>query len=63
MAYVPQIKGLRVTEILAEARNYIEIDDYMPEMRDDKLPNRDFVVNVGKQKSSKIINSEHFDPR
>ena len=62
MEYVPQIKGPRVTEILAEARNYTEIDDYMPEMRDDKLPNRDFVVNVGKQKSFKIINSEHFDP-
>ena len=63
MAYVPQIKGLRVTEILTEARKYIEIDDYMPEMKDDELPNRDYVVNVGKQKPTMTIISEHFDPR
>ena len=63
MAYVPQIKGLRVSEILTEARKYIEIDDYMPEMKDDKLPDRDYVVNVGKQEPTMIIISEHFDPR
>ena len=63
MAYVHQIKGLRVTEVLTEARKYIEIDDFMPKMKDDKLPNRDYVVNVGKQKPTMIIISEHFDPR
>ena len=62
MAYFPQIKGLRVTEIFTEARKYIEIDDYMPEMKDDKLPNRDYVVNVDKQKLTMTIISEHLIP-
>ena len=29
-------------------RQYTNIDDYMPDLKDDKLPNRDFVSNVGK---------------
>ena len=48
MTYVSQIKELWVADILAEARKYVNIDDYMPDMMDDKLPNRDFVVDVGK---------------
>ena len=47
MAYVPQIKELRVTEILAETRNHIEIERYISEMKDHKLPYRDYVVNIG----------------
>ena len=44
MTYVPQIKDLRVAYILAEARKHVNIDDYMPNMKDYKLKNRDFVV-------------------
>ena len=62
MTYVPQIKGLRVADILAEARKHVNIDDYMPDMKDDKLPNRDFVVNVGKGAEKLIVCSEYFDP-
>ena len=61
MAHVPQIKGLRVTEILAEARKHVEIDNYMPDMKDDKLPNREFVINVSKNEIVLIFHSEYFD--
>ena len=47
MKYVPQVKGLRVHQILNEARKHWRIDDYLPEMKDDKQPNRKFVVNIG----------------
>ena len=49
MTYVPQIKGLRVNQILEEARKYVDVDKYMPDMKDDKLPSRDYVINVGKE--------------
>ena len=61
MTYVPQIKGLRVADILAEARKHVNIDDYMPDMKDDKLPNGDCVVNVGKGVEKLIVCSEYFD--
>ena len=48
MNHVPQVKGLRVTQILEEARRHVDIDSYMPDLNYDKLPNRDFVINVGK---------------
>ena len=48
MDHVPQVKGLRVTQILEEARRHVDIDSYMPDLNYDKLPNRDFVINVGK---------------
>ena len=48
MAHAPQIEGLKVHQILEKAREFCEIDDYMPELNDDKLPNREFVVNIGK---------------
>ena len=32
-----QIKEPRVTEILAKARRHVEIDIYMPNLKDDKL--------------------------
>ena len=60
MAYVPQIKGLRVAELLEEAKKHVNIDDYLPDMKDEKLPNRDFVVNVGK--GDELMHSEHLDP-
>ena len=44
------------------ARQYTDIDDYMPEMKDDKLPNRDYVSNVGKLLQDFIL-SEHPNPR
>ena len=48
MAYVPQIKGLRVNQILEEARKHVDVDQYMPDLKDDKLPNREYVINVSK---------------
>ena len=48
IVHVPQIKGLRVNQILEMARQYTNIDDYMPDLKDDKMPNGDFVSNVGK---------------
>ena len=47
MAHAPQIEGLRLHQILEKAREFCEIDDYMPELNDGKLPNREFVVNIG----------------
>ena len=48
MAYVPQIKRLRVNQILEEARKHVDVDQYMPDLKDDKLPNREYVINVSK---------------
>ena len=48
MDHVPQVKGLRVTQILEEARRHVDIDSYMPDLNYDILPNRDFVINDGK---------------
>ena len=47
MANVPQIKGLRVHQILNEAIKHCGIYDYFPELKDDNLPNREFVINIG----------------
>ena len=62
MVYVPQIKGLRVAELLEEARKNVNIDDYMQDMKDEKFPNRDFVINVGKGIELFNVHSEHLDP-
>ena len=62
MAYIPQIKGLRVAELLEETRKHVNIDDYMPDTKDEKLPNRDFVVNVGKGDELFNMHCEHLDP-
>ena len=48
MAYVPHVDGLRVHQILDEERKHWQIDEFMPELNDEKLPNREFVVNIGK---------------
>ena len=39
---------MRVHQILAEVRAQFEIDKYMPDLSGDKLPDREFVINVGK---------------
>ena len=49
MASVPQIKGLRVYQILEEARKHTDIDLFMLDLSGDKLLNRDYVINVGKR--------------
>ena len=58
MTYVPQIKGHRVNRILEEARKYVDVDKYIPDMKDDKLPSRHYIINFGKetmQITSKLI--------
>ena len=60
MAYVHQIKGLRVYQILEDVRKHTDIDLLMPDLSGDKLPNRDYVINVGKIVSklkSSIVNT------
>ena len=47
MTLVPHINGLRVHQILDEARYHCNIDDYLPDMNDDKQTNREFVINIG----------------
>ena len=47
MTTVPQIKGLTFQEILQEARNHIDIDNYIPNFAKGKQPDRDYVWNVG----------------
>ena len=49
MTRIPQVKGLRVNQILEECRKHIDIDRYMPDLKDDKLPNREYVINVGRR--------------
>ena len=44
----PHINGLRVHQILAEVRAQFEIDKYMLDFSGDKLPDREFVIIVGK---------------
>ena len=55
----PKIEGLKVNQILDEARKHIEIDDYMPDLSNGKLPCRDYVINVGKKANniSTIVNT------
>ena len=48
MAHISHIDGLRVHQILEEARKHWQIDEFMPELNDDKLSNREFVINIGK---------------
>ena len=46
---------------LEESRRHTDIDAYMPDLKDGKLPNKDFVVNVGKDKFMHNVDSEqHF---
>ena len=44
MAHISQIKVLKITEILAQEKNHVEIDKCMLEMKDDKLLNCAFVI-------------------
>ena len=45
-------KRLRGTEILAEARKHVDIDIYMSDLNEDKLPNCEFVVNLSKSETT-----------
>ena len=58
IAHVPHIKGLRVHQLLYEARKHWDIDEYMPDLADDKLPSREYVINVSKYKQQYCIHSE-----
>ena len=56
MTYLPHVDGLRVHQILYEARKHWQIDEFMPELNDEKLPNREFVVNIGNiNKNNNIV--------
>ena len=48
MTHAPHIQGLRVFQIISMAKQHWNIDQYLPEFKDDKLLSREFVVNVGK---------------
>ena len=39
-----------MTEILAEARKHVDIDIYIPDLKNDKLPNRKFKLTSAKMK-------------
>ena len=52
MTHAPHIQGLRVFQIINMAKQHCDIDLYLPELIDDKLPSREFVVNVGKYRST-----------
>ena len=43
MTKVPYIEGLRIKNIIAMAREYVEIDRYLPEIDEDKYPCREFL--------------------
>ena len=47
MTSVPQFKGLTVQEILKEARNHIDFDNYILDLAKGKQPDREFLWNVG----------------
>ena len=55
MTQVSKIKGLKVNQILEEARKHINIDEYMPDLHDGKLPYRDYVINVGKELNNQMM--------
>ena len=50
MMHAPQIPGLKVIQILEESKRHTDIDADMPNLKDSKFPNRDLVINVGKDK-------------
>ena len=52
MTHAPHIQGLRVFQIINMAKQHCNIDLYLPDLKDDKLPSREFVVNIGKNRST-----------
>ena len=61
MILAPQIPGLKINQILEESRRHTDIGTYIPDLKNGKLPNMDFVVNVGKDKFMHNVDSEqHF---
>ena len=55
MTQVPKIEELKVNQILEEARGHLNIDEYMPDLHEGKLPYRDYVINIGKKSNNKMI--------
>ena len=49
MIQVPQIKGIKVNQVLEEAQDRINIDEDMTDFHDAKLSIKDYVVNVDKK--------------
>ena len=43
---LPQIKSLSIKEILVFAKEHTNIEDYLPKYKCNKLPNRDWLINV-----------------
>ena len=43
------VDGLRVKDILKFGREQIDLDKYLPEYKRNKLPDRAFLWNLGKQ--------------
>ena len=46
MTHAPHIQGLRVYQIIDIVKQHFNIESYLPELKDEKLPNREFVVNI-----------------
>ena len=46
MVYAPQISGLKANQILEETRKHKVIDDYMSDIKEGKLSNRNYVVKL-----------------
>ena len=44
---VPHFKGLKIEDVIDFARSKVPIDDYLPILAKGKLPNRDWMINVG----------------
>ena len=52
MTHSPHIQGLRIFQIISTEKQHWNIDQYLHEWKDDKLPSREFEVNVGKNIST-----------
>ena len=53
---VPHINGLKISDIITFAQNHFEIETYLPSFKDpNKLPDRSWVCNIGKQIRNIII--------
>ena len=63
MTHAPQISGLNVNQILEESMRHSNIDSYMSDLKDGKLPSRDFVINVGMDNFMHNVDSEYSHPR
>ena len=49
LVQVPHLPGLRVSDILKFAKSKVDIEEYLPNFKnDDKFPDRAWVWNIGK---------------